>query len=103
MAAGDYQAAWQQLSPHFQAQLGYERWVNARSSEVFDPVGLEVVARTDSTATVAGGVEVREPGASGGTSRAGRWDLVLVEGAWRLDSSSVGEGAEPEHRPTTRR
>jgi len=87
LAAREYESAWQQLSPSQQKQLGYGPWVNSYTSSRITPTGLEFVSQTPTAATVVGAVTVTS---SGGASMAGRgrWTLSLIDGVWRLDSTS---------------
>ena len=87
LAAREYESAWQQLSPSQQKQLGYGPWVNSYTSSRITPTGLELVSQTPTAATVVGAVTVASSG-SAPMAGQGRWTLSLIDGAWRLDSTS---------------
>jgi hypothetical protein len=84
---GEYQLAWQQLSPSAQSRAGYAEWANSYAGTRITPSALEVSSLSAAEATVVGDVAIGSDGAAQETSR-GQWTLCLVDGAWRLDSSS---------------
>jgi hypothetical protein len=94
LQAGDYQTAWQQLSPSSQSQLGYQAWANSYSRTIVQPSGLKILEQSDTSASVAGTIVVIEEGLPPRTGL-GRWTLVVVGGTWRLDTMALSGLVSP--------
>ena len=93
LSAGSYETAWQQLSPSFQKQVDFATWANSNAGSRVEPSDLVIASQTPTSATVVGSATVTS---SAGTSAVvqGQWTVVLIDGAWRLDSISFMSSVE---------
>jgi hypothetical protein len=86
LAAGEYQAAWQQLSPSAKSQVEFSAWANSYAGTQIAPSALEVASQSPTSATVVGDVTISSGSTVASLGR-GQWTLTLVDGAWRLDTT----------------
>ncbi len=87
LASGDYQTAWQQLSPSFQSQVQYAAWANPYAGSRIEPSKLDVSSQSGTSATVVGDVTITSDQAAPTIGR-GQWTLSLVDSGWRIDTAS---------------
>lgn len=85
LAAGEYEAAWQQLSPSAQKLVEFTSWADSYAGFRIEPSKLEVASQSSTSAVVVGDVTITA-GSLAPTAGRGPWTLTLVDSAWRIDS-----------------
>jgi hypothetical protein len=86
--------AWPLLSPTFQANWSYDKWLDGyRNTRHVEVLFVKPVSATGDTAQVAVSIRsVDDDGTQSVTKRfEGTWDLVRIDGAWRLNHGSISE------------
>jgi len=90
-----YRAAWDLLGPHFQANNTYAGWVKgyATTQSVAVP-SATTLSQSGSSATIKFTIVAVDRQAGGQLltqTFAGTWDLVLIDGEWKLDVAHVSK------------
>ena len=92
IAARDFASAWALLSPRFQAKQSYNSWVDGyKTTRSVQLRSLTVKDQSSTTATVAVTVDAVDDlgGRLVPSTFQGVWELVLTNGAWRLDVGKI--------------
>jgi hypothetical protein len=90
--AQDFQAAWHLMSAHYQASLDFAAWVAGYSTT--QSIELTSVSLSDqhgayATANIAIRATDKTDAGVRTTDYQGTWDLILADGAWKLDRATV--------------
>jgi hypothetical protein len=92
IGARDFPAAWALLSPQRRAALDYGSWVDGhRNTRAVQTPSVTTVGQSVDTATVDVSIVATDVEGAGAVIRTfrGTWDLVVVEGGWKLDAPRV--------------
>jgi hypothetical protein len=88
----NFAAAWDLLSPRFQAGMSYENWVRGfHTTRAVQTPSVSVVAQSGSSATVAVTIVSLDAAGSSTISKTfqGTWNLVQSGGTWKLDTANI--------------
>ncbi len=89
---GDFQLAWDLLSPPYQAALDFETWVKGYSAtRSIHVTSTRVTAQNGPQATVEVSIAATDAAGTGvrTTAFAGTWEMIFAAGRWMLDAPAM--------------